>query len=110
MIAVALALAAAVYFLHPYAVVAYLARSIAAATTASGETEALCRADRWVRPGRAPTYPVGTRDRAALRPWQDGSYERVAAVTLTWTTGQSVTRELPTRDGLSCVRRSAAGE
>jgi hypothetical protein len=93
------------YFLYPYAVVAYLARSIAGATTASAETEALCQANRWLHAGRAPTYSVTTRDAggADLRPWQDGSYERVASVTLTWMTGQSVTRTLLTRDGLDCV-------
>ncbi|WAS89804.1 hypothetical protein [Nannocystis punicea] len=98
-------LAVGAYFVYPYAVVAYLARSIAAATTAEAETAALCRANQWFHAGRTPTYSVATHDRdgAELRPWQDGSYDRVAKVTLTWMTGQSVERVLLTRDGLDCV-------
>lgn len=104
-IAIVVGIVVGAYFVYPYAMVAYLARAIAAATTASEETEALCRANHWFHSGWAPTYSVATRDRdgAALRPWQDGAYERVAAVTLSWRTGQSVSRELLTREGLSCV-------
>lgn len=95
----------AVYFAYPYVVVGYLKRGIEAATTAEAETAALCRANHWVHSGFAPTYQVGARDAggAELRPWQDGGYDRVAAVTLTWSTGQAVDRTLLTREGLGCV-------
>lgn len=98
-------LTAALYLLYPHAAVAYLARSIAAATTAEDETAALCQANRWVHRGLAPTYSVTARDAqgAELRPWLDGSYDRIAAVTLTWTTGRAVERTLLSREGLSCV-------
>jgi hypothetical protein len=98
-------LIAACDFVHPYLAIAYLQRTIAGATSASAETEALCRANRWFHSGYTPTYDVTTRDAdgAELRPWQDGSYERVAWVRLTWSTGQSVERTLLTRDALGCV-------
>lgn len=98
-------LAAALYLLYPHAVVAYLARSIAAATTAEEETAALCQANRWLHRGLAPTYSVTARDARGLdlQPWRDGSYDRVAAVTLRWTTGRAVERTLLAREGLACV-------
>lgn len=104
-IAIVVALAVTGYFAYPYAVVAGLARSIAGAETEEAETAALCRANRAFHSGWAPTYSVATRDAngAELRPWQDGTYAQVAAITLTWATGQSVDRTLLTRDGLSCV-------
>lgn len=94
-----------VYFVCPYVAVGYVTRAIAGAATPEAEAEALCRANRWVRSGFTPTYSVTTRDAAGveLRPWQDGAYESVAEVELTWSTGQVVRRVLLGRVGLGCV-------
>lgn len=101
---VAVVLAAAL-LVGPRIAVFYLAAEITDATTEDAELEALCRANRWVHRGLTPTYQVDCRDAsgAALRPWEDGRYDDVAAITLRWTSGQEVERELLSTRPLSCV-------
>ena len=69
------------------------------------ELEALCRANRWFHRGLTPTYQVSCRDAsgAELRPWEDGRYDDVAAITLRWRSGHEVDRQLLSTRPLSCV-------
>jgi hypothetical protein len=96
---------AALLLLGPRVAVSYLAAEIADATTEDAELEALCRANRWVHRGLTPTYQVSCRDAsgAELRPWEDGRYDDVVAITLRWMSGQEVERQLLSTRPLSCV-------
>ncbi|MCA9719896.1 MAG: hypothetical protein H6713_35925 [Myxococcales bacterium] len=99
------ALLLAVMVAGPRVRVHLLKRAITAAETVSQERDALCRANRWVHDGKTPTYSVHAEDLAGaeIKPHLDGRYDRVAAVTLRWTNGVSVRRELLGNDVLSCV-------
>lgn len=93
------------FLLSPSLAVALVSRSISEAKDPAAETEALCRANKWVQAGLIPSYSVRTRDAAGneIRPWLDGGYDRVAVVILSWPTGQSVERKLLSHQGLECV-------
>ncbi|MEZ4385360.1 MAG: hypothetical protein R3A79_28795 [Nannocystaceae bacterium] len=97
--------ALAVFGLGPRIAVAYVADAIASAATEDEELEALCRANRWVHRGLTPTYQVSCRDAsgAEVRPWEDGRYDDVAALTLRWSSGREVERALLSARPLACV-------
>lgn len=105
LVAAGAVVAGALYLLHGPVAVWYVRGAIAGATSTQEEEAALCRANHWVHAGYTPTYGVRTFDAggAEIRPWQDGNYDAVATVRLTWSDGQTVERRLLSTHPLGCV-------
>ena len=80
-------------------------RGIEQASDADAELAAFCRANHWFHQGLASGYGVQafTADGEPLSPTTSGDYERIARVTLRWSDGQELTRELLSRRPLGCI-------
>lgn len=102
---IAMFAAAVALELHHFVATPFLAHRIRSAETAQEEYEALCQANYWFHQGLAPSYSLHTLDTDGVefRPWQTGGYDRVGTVTIQWTTGASVTRELLDTKPMGCL-------